>query len=316
MKLRLFCAVLLPLALLAQNPQPPKPNVTVTPIGQVPIKLPPKDVAADAVVLVIGDVKFTREQFEFLIQKGMAQRVSQTDRRKMAISIANFITLADEARREGLDQTPSAKMNLQIVTDQWLAQQVINKEVREKPVDDAVLRAYYDKNHLQFDQVKAKHILIRFKGSRVPLRPGQKDLSDEEALAKAQEIKKKVDAGADFAELAKTESDDTGTAKTGGDLGVFTHGRMVPEFEQAAFGAEVGKVTDPVKTPFGYHLILVSDHKPQPFDQAKVEIEHKLRPELEQQYVESVRTRTPVTIDKTYFGEMEPPLPTPPSLTR
>jgi len=315
MKLSLVCSVLLPLAMLAQNPQaPPKPNVTVKQIPRTPIVLPPSGIAPDAVILVVGDQKFTRAQFESLIQKGMVDRVSQPDRRKMAVSLADFITLAAEARRQALDQTPYAKMNLEIVADQWLAQQIVNKEVREKPVDEAVLKAYYDKNQAQYDDVTARHILIRFKGSRVPLRAGEKELTDEEALAKAQDLKKKLDAGADFATLAKAESDDTGTGAKGGELGTFARGKMVPEFEQAAFAAEVGKVTDPVKSAFGYHLILVTDHKTLPFAEVKADIQRKIEPELEKQYVDAVRMRTPVTIDKGYFGEPEPPPPAPPTL--
>ena len=198
MKLFLFCSTLLPLALLAQNPPPAAPSTMIPP---------------DQVVLVIGDQKFTRAQFELLIQKGMAEKMSQTDRRKMAVGVASVITLAAEARRQALDQTPYAKENIDIVTDQWLANALVTKEVADKPLDDATLKDYYDKHQAQFDEVTARHILIRVHGAKVPIRPGQKDLTPEEALAKAQDLKKQLDAGADFAALAKAESDDTGSAK-------------------------------------------------------------------------------------------------------
>jgi parvulin-like peptidyl-prolyl isomerase len=135
-------------------------------------------------------------------------------------------------------------------------------------------------------------------------------MTNEEALAKALEIKKKLDAGADFVTLAKTESDEPGADKSGGELHPFGHGSMVKEFEEAAFAAPVGKVTDPVKTQFGYHLILVTDHKVKPYAQAKIDIETKLRPEIETQYVNGIRMGTAVTIDEGYFGKPEPPPPT------
>jgi parvulin-like peptidyl-prolyl isomerase len=310
MKLFLFCFVLLPLALPAQNPEHlivRSPGQTVpTPVVSSTANIPP-----DAVVLTVGDVKFTREQFEMLIQKGMAATMSQTDRRRMARGIADIIILAAEARRQALDQTPAAKLNLDITGDQWLAQAVLNKEFVDKPVDDAVLKEYYEKNKDKYDTVTARHILVRVKTARgVPLRPGQKDLTDEEALARAQELKKKLDAGADFVALAKAESDEPGADKSGGQLPPFTHGQMVPEFDKVAFAAEVGKVTGPVKTIFGYHLILVTDHKVKPFDQVKVDIEQKMKQQMEQQYLDDMRKRTTVTIDDAYFGRPSPPPPT------
>jgi peptidyl-prolyl cis-trans isomerase C len=316
MKLPLFCSVLLPLALLAQNPpapdqNPPAPKMTVTPIAPTRITLPPANMPPDTVILVIGDMKITRAQFELLLQKGAAERMPQTERRKMAVALADIVTLAAEARRQALDQTPYAQMNLAIVADQWLANLVVTKEVRDKPVDEAAAKAYYDKNLTQFDQVTARHILIRFHGSPLPLRPDQKDLTDEEALAKARDLKKKLDAGADFAEMAKAESDDTASAKNGGLLGPpFGRGQMVPEFENAAFAATVGKATDPVKTAYGYHLILVTEHKPKTYEQVKADVGQQVKQQAERQYVEAVRLRTKVTIDETYFGRPDAPPPT------
>jgi len=306
MKLSLFCSVLLPLALLAQSPaQPPR---LVPPQPAAP---PAANIPDDAVVLVIGDVKYTRAEFELLIQPGMSEKMSQADRRRMALGIANVITLAAEARRQAIDQTPQAKLNLPIVTDQWLAQMLVTKEVSDKPVDQAAMKAYYDQHQSQYDQITARHILIRVKSARgLPLRPGQHDLTYDEALAKAQDLKKKLDAGADFVALAKAESDEPGADKSGGLLPAFTHGQMVPEFEKAAFAAEVGKVTDPVKTQFGYHLILVTSHRMKTLEEAKLDIEQKLRPGIQQQYVDGIRMRTPVTIDEGYFGKPPAPPPT------
>jgi len=93
------------------------------------------------------------------------------------------------------------------------------------------------------DQVRARHILISTAGG------------EEAAREKAETILEQLRRGADFEELAKANSDDPGTAEFGGDLGFFGRGRMVPEFENAAFGLEPGEISDLVKTPFGYHII-------------------------------------------------------------
>ena len=169
--------------------------------------------------------------------------------------------------------------------------------------DDAALHAYYDEHKIDWEQVKAKHILIRFKGSGVPLKDGQKDRTDEEALALAKDLHDKIVAGGNFDELAKANLDDSGNANMGGELGAFEKGRMVPQFEKAAFAADIGKVTDPVKTQFGYHLILVEEHKTKPFDEVRSQIEKKLGPEMAQKKVADLKKSTPAVLDESYFGK-------------
>src|SRR5262249_52701344 len=83
--------------------------------------------------------------------------------------------------------------------------------------------------------------------------------ADADAKAKAEDLLSKVKAGADFADLAKKESDDKVSALQGGSLGWFQRGQMVPEFEQVAFSLPVGQVSGLVKTQFGYHIIKVED---------------------------------------------------------
>ncbi len=165
------------------------------------------------------------------------------------------------------------------------------------------MHAFYDAHKGEYEQVKASHILIRFKGSRVPVRENEKDLTEEEALAKAQEISKKLAGGGDFAAVAKTESDDVGTAQNGGALPPFGHGQMVPEFEQAAFVQPVGKVSEPMKTQFGYHIIKVDEHTSKSFDEARADLEKKLKPQLTREAMERMEKQTPVVLDDKYFGK-------------
>lgn len=124
-------------------------------------------------------------------------------------------------------------------------------------VTDAEIAADYSANAAQYrtqEEVSARHILYKSDGT-----PQQ----DEAAKAKAEAALKKLRAGADFSELAKNESEDPGSKTLGGDLGSFGRGRMVKEFEEAAFGANPGDLTGPIKTPFGYHIIQVSAKTPE-----------------------------------------------------
>ncbi len=114
---------------------------------------------------------------------------------------------------------------------------------------------YYRQNQAQYStpaQVRASHILLKTEGK-----------DDAAVKAKAEALLKQVRAGANFADLAKKNSEDEASAKNGGDLDYFGRGRMVKEFEDAAFALEPGQVSDLVKSPFGYHIIKVVDKKPE-----------------------------------------------------
>jgi peptidyl-prolyl cis-trans isomerase D len=111
----------------------------------------------------------------------------------------------------------------------------------------------YNNNIEQYttpEQVRASHILLKTEGK-----------DDAAVKAKAEEVLKQAKAGADFAELAKKYSEDTDSAKNGGDLDYFGRGRMVPEFDQAVFAMEPGQISDLVKTQYGYHIIKLVDKK-------------------------------------------------------
>ncbi len=266
----------------------------------------PESAAADPVVLTVGSQKITKSQFEQIIgsvpPQQRAQLATPAGRKQLAENIADLLTLSNEAHARKLDQ----KFDVQLKMDQALAQAMYQQLGDAKP-DDASIKTYYEQHKNEYEQVKAKHILIRFKGSQVPLKPEQKDLTEEEALAKAKDLRAKIVAGADFADIARKESDDAGTAQNGGDLGSFSKGRMVPPFEQAAFSAEPGKVTEPVKSPFGYHLILVESHSSKAFEEAKPEIENKMKPEMAKKGLEDLKKKTSIVFDESYFGSAPAP---------
>jgi peptidyl-prolyl cis-trans isomerase D len=124
----------------------------------------------------------------------------------------------------------------------------------QKPTDDE-LRTYYSQNRSRWekpDQVKARHILIKADAL----------LGTATAKAKADELYKKAKAGADFAKLAKENSQDEGSAAKGGDLGFFSRGDMVPEFEAKAFELKSGEIGEPVLSKFGWHIIKTESKKP------------------------------------------------------
>ena len=166
-------------------------------------------------------------------------------------------------------------------------------------VPDADIEAFYKQNLQQYQtpaQVRASHVLIKLEGR-----------DEKAAQALAEEVAKKAKAGADFAALAKQYSEDDSNKDTGGDLDYFGRGRMVAEFEQAAFAMKPGEISNPVKTSFGYHVIKVVDSKPdttRPVAEVRPEIEEQLKWQKAQAEAEKIAKslegtmKTPADLDR------------------
>ncbi len=161
---------------------------------------------------------------------------------------------------------------------------VIDQEqVRQKTsVLPSEVQTYYNDNAPEFqspEQIRASHILLKTAGK-------------DEATVKtqAESILKQVKAGGDFAELATKSSEDEASKTTGGDLDYFGRGRMVPEFENAAFAMQPGQISDLVKTQFGFHIIKLADKKPastRSLDEARAEITDRLQFQKAQQVIQA-----------------------------
>ena len=268
--------------LLAQSPPtpsaaPPLPKITLStdeakPQGSVP---------PDKVVLTIGDVKLTAAQFDQIIASLPAQfqmNARGAGRKQFADNVVRIFVLAQEARRRKLDEAAAYKTQAFFQNSNLLAGLAYEALGKNATVDAAEIQKYYDAHKGEYERVKARHILIRAQGSPLPVQPGKKDLPEAEAFAKAQEIRKKIEGGADFAELAKSESDDTTSGPMGGDLGSFGRNQMVPPFEEAAFAMKAGELSQPVKTPFGYHIIKLTEISGQ--SQSFESVEPQIRAEL------------------------------------
>jgi peptidyl-prolyl cis-trans isomerase C len=269
--------------------------------------------AGDPVVLSAGSQQMTRSQFESLLaalpDNVRSQTATPQGKRMLGERIAEVMTLAGEARRRGIDKKPAYIEQAKLNSDNLLASFLVQDLMAAAKPDETAARKYYDEHATEWEQVKARHILIRFKGSRVPLKTGQQDLSTDEALAKTKQIQERLAKGEDFAVVAKAESDDTGSGAQGGDLGTFTRERMVPEFSEAAFKLPVGQVSEPVRTAFGYHLIQVQSHETKKFEDVRADIEKRMQPEAVQAAVDSIKTANKPVLDEGFFGKPEAAAP-------
>lgn len=308
--------------LLGQTP-PPKPPAPA-PVPQINLsvdnpQVKQPEVPPDRVIITVGDVKMTAAQFNGLIdtlQPQYRNMAHGNGRKQFADNIVKMLTLAQEAEKRKLDQTPDFKNQEMFQHFNLMASTLAGQVGKDIQISEADVKQYYEAHKNEFETVHARHILIRFQGSTVPVRPGQKDLSDTEALAKALEIRKKIQDGADFATLAKTESDDVGSGQnSGGELPPFRHGQMVPSFEKAAFDMKPGELSEPVKSQFGYHIILVISHDTKPFEEVRADLENRMKPELSQKAVNKViddlEKVTPAVLDPEFFPPTPPPPPPP-----
>ncbi len=159
------------------------------------------------------------------------------------------------------------------------------------PVTDAEIQQYYTQHQKEYqvaDQVRVRHILIS-----VPR--GADAKTDAAAKAKAEDLLKQLRGGANFAELAKKNSDDPGSKVQGGELGFIQHGVTVPEFDKAAFAMNPGQISDVVKTQFGYHIIQTEEKQTahtKPLEEVKTQIattlEQQKKAQAEQAFAQNL----------------------------
>ena len=194
--------------------------------------------------------------------------------------------VGDQARSSGQDlsnqEAYEQALKQNNITEEELRDDIRDnlpvQKVQEKvsgnaePTDEEIQKYYEQNKEAQFttpEQVCVRHILFN---------------KDQEQ--KAEDVKKQLEDGADFAKLAKEYSQDPGSAERGGDLGCLGKGETVPPFEEAAFGAEEGEIVGPVKTQFGYHLLEVTETKPKqtrPLSEVEPQIRSQLASEEQSQ---------------------------------
>jgi peptidyl-prolyl cis-trans isomerase C len=188
--------------------------------------------------------------------------------------LADIMLVAQAAEAKKLADMPDFKRRLALARNRLLMETMLQAEGKTGLTDEAMRKTYEEasKQMSAEKEVHARHILVD---------------TEEEAKTIAEELKK----GGDFAELAK-RSKEQGAAERAGDLGYFTKEQMVPAFSEAAFALEPGKISDPVKTEFGWHVIKVDDTRARqapPFDQVKGQIEKYLVQKTQAELVGKLR---------------------------
>jgi peptidyl-prolyl cis-trans isomerase C len=262
-------------------------------------------VPADRTVISIGDLKITAAQFDHMIDalpENYRPVARGAGRKQFADNVVRILVLAQEGKRRKIDETPVFKTQAMFSEASVLAGLTSDDLRKNVKLEDVELRKYYDAHKSEYERVRVRHILIRMQGSLLPPAPGQKDLTEDEALAKARDIRKRLLAGEDFATLVSTESSDTESIPSGGDIGFIHRGQRVPPFEEAAFALNLGQISEPVKTPFGYHIIRMEAKESNSFETLRPDLEKKMRPEQAQKAVDELAAKAGAVLDSEFFG--------------
>ena len=208
---------------------------------------------------------------------------------------------SEDAFKQMLQSRGVTLEQLRTDTAQTIAVNVMLKSELEPKitVSEADSKTFYEENKPRFrqeDSVHASHILIRT--------PDQADAAAKaKAKAQADDLLAQIKKGADFAELARKFSQDPGSAPNGGDLGFFSKGQMVQPFEQAAFNLKPGQMSGVVETPFGFHIIRVSETKAgrdMAYEEVKAQIadflKQQMRDKKSQEFVDQLKAKGKVQI--------------------
>jgi peptidyl-prolyl cis-trans isomerase C len=232
----------------AAQPAPGTPATSTTmPVNPVVARV-------DGVELHLADVEAAQQSLPPQVQKLPLAQIFPI----LLDRLVDATLVTEAGRKEHLEQDPAVRRRLKLYEDHLIQQAYIDQVIKGAESDDQ-LKARYQKFVQQKparDEVHARHILVRTE-------------------AEARSVIAELDRGADFATLAQKYSTDPGGA-SGGDLGYFGRDDMVPAFAAAAFALPVGQYTrTPVKTPFGWHVILVEDRRvkrPPTFEEAHEEV--------------------------------------------
>ena len=261
-----------------------------------------KEVESEKVLADVNGVKITLNDFQEEVASlpQNYQQAINANKRKFLDELILKKLLYQEAVKKEFDKDEKVLNAIEDFKIRVMSQRVLEEVLESVSVSEDELKKYYEEKKDDYktkEQVSAAHILIRVKESD----------DDKAALEKAESILKDIKGGKDFSELAKENSDCPSGTK-GGELGYFSRGQMVPEFEETAFKLKVGEVSEIVKTNFGYHIIKVLDKKEakqKEFDEVKEEIERQLLAEKQKKalidYTETLKGKAKIEINEELF---------------
>jgi peptidyl-prolyl cis-trans isomerase C len=215
--------------------------------------------------------------------------------------MTDMILVSKKAQDEKLGDTPEFAKRLQFNRNKLLMSALLDKTGKDALTDEAMHKVYDDaiKQMPAEEEVHARHILVRV--------PAGDDKASKAAEDKIKAVIVRLKKGEDFAKVAAEVTEDPSGKANGGDLGFFTKEQMVPEFADVAFSLDKGKISEPVKTQFGWHVIKVEDKRQKPapsFDEVKPQLESFVTRKAQAELV--TKLRADAKVEKFYKTEAAP----------
>jgi hypothetical protein len=238
---------------------------------------PPGDPSGlDAIALRIGDNTMSAAEYRTLAAAMEESSGSKSfgENPNLLRQYAEIAILADSARKQGLDQDGIVAAKVRIASDEVLARAERERLFQSAAVTDVDIKRRFESQPGAYDEYNLSHIFIAFDPPG-----GGKRRSEHQTLARARQLKTRLDAGADFARVARVDSDDRSTAHEGGRLPATLGMFLANEFAPAIHRLHVGEVSEPVRGPDGYHLILLQEHMVATLEGRRKMIEALLRDE-------------------------------------
>jgi peptidyl-prolyl cis-trans isomerase C len=255
--------------------------------------------AAGDIAATVNGMPISKYSVDQLVgqRTAMGQPDSPETRKAIINQLAMQMLVSQAAIKKNLDKTPEVEDQINLTRQSILANAFVQDYAKNNPVSDDELKAEYDKVKAQMsgNEYKARHILV------------DKESVAKDIIAKLKKNPKQFDS------LAKQYSKDPGSRNEGGELGWFDPHGMVPEFGDAVAKLQKGKFTlEPVKTQFGYHVILLEDirtHVPPTFDQVKSQLAKQVQQEKLKKLIDDMMAKAKIEITASPAAAPAPAAP-------
>lgn len=268
-------------------------------------------------IMTVNGEPVTESEFNAFLQGIPEQQramVASTPqgRQMLASRIAELKMLEQEAARLGVADDPDVRMRLDLTQGQIIAMHALQKLV--EPKVEEIIRAQYEKE--KNGAITLRHIAIAYAGGQYPSRDG-KPLSVEQAMQKATVLATRIRGGADFAALARAESDDPQSAMNGGTVGI-TRREMLPQMlppdvVSAVSKLQPGQITNPVRLPSGIHIFRIDAPT---LDDMRPGLAQGARQQAEEETLAALEKRAKVVYDPAFFPQQPAPSPALPPATK
>jgi hypothetical protein len=296
--------------LAAMRPQLPATNSTPFSTSPAAKSSTTAAVKNEKVVMRVNGEPVTEREFDAFLQQAPEQMqafyASPEGRRTLADQLVKLKSLEQEGRKLGIENDPEAASRIEMARANIIAAFTLQKMVSQP--DDRRLRSEYEKQKKNFETLQLSHILVAYAGGTVPPRSGA-PLSEADAVKKAQAIAAMLRRGADFEQLARSQSDDVNSAGHGGQLGDVSPASLPPELQGPVSNLKPQQISEPVRSSFGIHIFKSGNRKSRSYDELKPMLAAKMQRDEAEATLARLQKTAKVELDPKFFPQQPNAVP-------